>query len=247
MSLFSKLSLELKRRIIYSNVAIFAIIAIGTIGFHYLENLTWMESIYFTTATVTTVGYGDIFPKTAEGKIFTTFFILAGVGTVLYSLSLLAQALIHTEVITALGFDRKTKEMEKLSDHYIICGAGRVGREIIRSLQLENMSFVVIEKDEKKLELFELGEQQFALPADATLDKNLQVAGVERAKGLATCLPEDALNVYVVLTSRDLNKDLHIVSRAVEEQAEPKLIRAGANRVIAPNNYWWTKYVQKSY
>ena len=129
---------------------------------------------------------------------------------------------------------RKKREMEKLHDHYIVCGAGRVGRRIIRNLQKENLPFVILERDEKRTAEFEDDEGIHIINADATLEENLIQAGVKRAKGLASCLPDDADNVYVVLTARDLSKDLHIVARAVEEQAEPKLIRAGANRVVAP-------------
>jgi voltage-gated potassium channel len=214
--------------------AICTIIVCGSVGIHYFEGLNWLESVYFTTSTVTTVGYGDYVPHTRGGRIYTTFLILVGVGTVLYALSLLAQAFIQTEMLAALGTRRRTKEMEKLKDHYIICGAGRVGRRVIKTLQKEGIKYVVIELDQKKVEQIENWDRQLVLIGDATLESNLIKAGVERATGLATCLADDAANVYVVLTARDLNKKLHIVSRAVEEQAEPKLIRAGANRVVAP-------------
>lgn len=209
-------------------------IVMGAIGFRYLENLSWEDSIYFTVATLTTVGYGDIVPKTPESKKFVIFLMLFGVGTVLYALSILAQAVIQTEVFNALGIRKKTKEMEKLKDHYIICGAGQIGRQVIQSLQKDNITHVVIESDGKKFDKIEHSDNQYILLVDATLEKNLREAGVERAKGLAACLSDDASNVYVVLTARDLNKNLHIVSRATEEQTEPKLIRAGANKVVEP-------------
>ncbi len=159
--------------------------------------------------------------------------MLVGVGTVLYALTVLAQAIIQSQIIEALGIKRKTREMEKLKNHYIVCGAGRVGRRIIRNLQREKLPFVIIEKDAKKVAEFE-GENLNILIGDATHEEILNQAGVERARGLASCLADDADNVYVVLTARDISKNLHIVARAIEEQAEPKLIRAGANRVIAP-------------
>lgn len=230
----SNLSPAIKRRIVYATLAIFLMIVVGTIGFHFIENISWRESIYLATATVTTVGYGDIAPQTPLGQVFTTFFMLVGVGTVLYALSVLAQVFIQSEIFAALGIRRRTKEMENLENHYIVCGAGRVGKRIISALRKEKHPFVVIELNEEKTVKLELNGKEFVLNADATLDKNLRIAGVEKAKGLVTCLPEDASNVYVVLTARNLNRNLHIVSRAVEEQAEPKLIQAGANRVVSP-------------
>ncbi|MEZ5345154.1 MAG: potassium channel protein [Pyrinomonadaceae bacterium] len=234
MSLLENLLPDLRRRLIYAMIAIVLMLAFGTIGFHYIEDLSWSESLYFTTTTLTTVGYGDIVPQTRAGRQFTTVFVLVGVGTVLYALSVLAQAFIQDEILGTLGIRRRTKEMENLSNHYIICGAGRVGRRMIRALNRQNIPFVVIEIHRDRIEQIEESERAFVLTGDATLENNLRKAGVERARGLATCLSDDAQNVYVALTARDLNKNLHIVSRAVEEEAEPKLIRAGANRVVSP-------------
>ena len=233
MSLLPQFPTDARRRFLYAAVAIVVMIGFGSIGFHLLEGFTWNESIYIATQTVTTVGYGDITPRTMRGQLFATVFMLVGVGTVLFALTTLAQAVFQSQIVEALGIRRRTKEMEKLTNHYIVCGAGRVGRRIIRNLQKEKLPFVVIERESKKVAQFE-GENLNILIADATSEEVLNRAGVERARGLASCLADDAANVYVVLTARDMNKDLHIVARAIEEQAEPKLIRAGANRVIAP-------------
>jgi voltage-gated potassium channel len=123
--------------------------------------------------------------------------------------------------------------MSKLEDHFIICGAGRVGSHLIRTLQAAKETFVVIESDPQQMESL-MDDGIAVLVRDATLEESLLEAGVEHARGLASCLPDDADNVYVVLTARDLNPNIHIVARAAEEQAESKLIRAGANRVVAP-------------
>lgn len=212
---------------------IFVVLIIGTLGFHFIEDLPLLESAYVATQTVTTVGYGDITPTTQGGRVFSLVFMLIGVGTVLYGLTQIATYVIQSGIIDALGSRRRLREMEGLNNHYIVCGAGRVGRRIIKTLLKQELSFVVIEKDEKRLA--EFTDASFpVMIGDATLEENLLLAGVARARGLASCLPDDADNVYVVLTARGLNQDLHIVARAVEEQAEPKLIRAGASRVVAP-------------
>ena len=234
IKLLSTLSRETRGKLLNASLAILSMILIGMLGFHYIENLTWLESVYITVETVTTVGYGDIPPKSPEGRVFATLFMLFGVGTVLYALTVLAQAIIQSEIVEALGINQKMREMEKLTDHFIVCGAGRVGRRIIRNLQKQNLPFVIIERDERRTAEFVEDEGIHILTGDATLEENLIQAGAKRAKGLASCLADDAANVYVVLTARDINKNLHIVARAVEEQAEPKLIRAGANRVVAP-------------
>ncbi|HNU09410.1 MAG TPA: TrkA family potassium uptake protein, partial [Pyrinomonadaceae bacterium] len=164
---------------------------------------------------------------------FAIVFMLLGVGTVLFALTNLVQSIVDAEILEALESRRKSKQMEKLTNHFIVCGAGRVGRRIIRNLEKEGLPFVIIERDERKIADLEIVNQHF-LVGDATLEENLIQAGVANAQGLATCLADDAANVYVVLTARGLNEKMHIVARAVEEEAEPKLIRAGANRVVAP-------------
>jgi voltage-gated potassium channel len=233
MDLLSTLSAESKRHLGYAIGIIFLAIGFGTTGFMLLEGLSLLDAVYFATQTVTTVGYGDLSPKTPSGRIFAIVFMLLGVGSVLYALTAVAQAIVKAEIMTGLGKRRKIKQMEKLSNHFIVCGAGRVGKRIIETLKKDKISFVLIEKDEKKVEeLVEQGER--VVIGDATSEENLNKAGVTRAKGLVTCLPDDASNVYVVLTARGMSPNLHIVSRAVEEEAEPKLIRAGASRVVSP-------------
>jgi voltage-gated potassium channel len=211
-------------------IAVLAAIAIGTITFHLLEGWSILDSLYVTAQTVTTVGFGDLAPTTPAGRAFATVFMIFGVGIVLYALTSTVQSIVHSELFARYGHSRK---MSKLHDHFIICGAGRVGSHLIRSLRAVDGVFLVIESDQQKCEaLTELGIP--VLVRDATLEGTLLEAGVEHARGLATCLPDDADNVYVVLTARDLNPGIHIVARAAEEQAESKLIRAGANRVVAP-------------
>ena len=182
---------------------------------------------------MTTVGYGDLAPRTFYGRVFATGFMMVGVGIVLYALTSTVQTIVQSEMLFTLGQLRHSLKMSKLRDHFIICGAGRVGSHLIRGLKGGEDPFLVIESDRARVEAL-MDQGIPVLVRDATLEETLREAGVQYARGLATCLPNDADNVYVVLTARDLNPDLHIVARAAEEQAESKLIRAGANHVIAP-------------
>lgn len=208
-------------------------VATGTIVFHILEGWSIVDSLYLTAQTVTTVGFGDLAPRTVYGRLFATVFMLLSVGIVLYALTSSVQSIVQSEMLLTFGQLRRSLKMSKLRDHFIICGAGRVGSHLVRGLKATNDPFIVIESNRARVE--ELMDQGVAvLVRDATLEESLREAGVEYARGLAACLPDDADNVYVVLTARDLNPKLHIVARAAEEQAESKLIRAGANRVVAP-------------
>jgi voltage-gated potassium channel len=218
---------------LYALAALVALIFIGTVGFKLLEPLTLLDSLYLTVMTVATVGYGDVHPVSRAGRAFSIVFMLVSVATVGFLLSTAIQALVQSEIVAAYGQRRRSREISKLRNHFIICGAGRVGSRIIRELQRLEQPFIVIEREQKQVADL-IDEDVLVLVRDATLEDTLRDAGVEHARALAACLPDDADNVYVVLTARGLNNNLHIVARAVEEQAEPKLIRAGANRVIAP-------------
>ncbi|MFN2453759.1 MAG: TrkA family potassium uptake protein [Pyrinomonadaceae bacterium] len=217
-------------------VALFALtvaIASGTLGFHLLEGWAFGDSLYMTVMTITTVGYGEVHPLSGAGRFFASLFMFAGVGTVAYALSGIVQTVVQSELVATFGERRRFREMNKLRDHFIICGAGRVGSHIIREIARSGVPFVVIEQDASKVAALIDGGAN-VLVRDATLEETLRDAGVERARGLVACLAEDADNVYIALTARDLNRALYIVARAAEEQAEAKLIRAGANRVVAP-------------
>src|SRR5215217_1230083 len=232
MSLAPRLSFLLpsRARIRLVLLVVCGAITLGTVVFHLLEGWSILDSLYVTTQTLTTVGFGDLAPSTPGGRAFAIVFMMAGVGVVLYALTTTVQAIVHSELFSTYGHSRK---MSNMRDHFIICGAGRVGSHLLRSLTATNETFLVIESDSAKVEaLVDIGIP--VLARDATLEESLREAGVERARGLAACLPDDADNVYVVLTARDLNPNLHIVARAAEEQAESKLLRAGANRVVAP-------------
>jgi len=209
------------------------VLVFGTIGFKLIEGWSVSDSFYVTVQTLTTVGYGDIPPRSLAGRGFAIVVMLIGVGGVALVASTIVQSVVQSELVSAFGQRRQSKKMSKLHDHYIICGSGRVGSHLVRDLQRTNEEVVIIENDAARAADF--AQRGFhVLIGDATLEEMLRAAGVERARGLAACLPNDADNVYVVLTARDLNSQLNIVARAAEEQAEAKLVRAGANHVVAP-------------
>ncbi len=220
-------------RIRNAMIALAIAILLGTIGFSLIEGWPLSESLYVTIQTLTTVGYGDVPPRSGAGRAFAVVIMLVGVGGVALAASTIVQSVVQSELVSAFGQRRQSKKMQKLHDHYIICGSGRVGSHLIRDLQATDQSFAVIENDSQRASEF-AQRGITVLVADATLEESLREVGVDRARGLAACLPNDADNVYVVLTARDLNPNLRIVARAAEEQAEAKLLRAGANHVIAP-------------
>jgi len=214
-------------------IALGIALVFGTMGFRLIAGWSFTASFYVTVQTLTTVGYGDLPPRSFAGRGFAIIVMLIGVGGVALAASTIVQSVVQSEMVSAFGERRQSRRMSKLYDHYIICGSGRVGSHLVRDLQHAQAKFVIIENDAARAA--EFSQRGFhVLVGDATLEETLKSAGVERACGLAACLPNDADNVYVVLTSRDLNPRLHIVARAAEEQAEAKLVRAGANHVVAP-------------
>jgi voltage-gated potassium channel len=206
-------------------------ITFGTTGYMVIEGWNFLDSLFMTITTLTTVGYREVHELSTAGIIFTLILIIFGVGTVLYALSAGAKVILEGELRELFGRKRLEKKIKGIRDHYIVCGFGRMGKIICRELREEKASFVVIEKNPEELAGY---ESTLILIGDATNDDVLKEAGIERAKGLISVLSTDAENLYVVLSARGLNPSLFIVARASEEGAESKLMRAGANRVVSP-------------
>ena len=225
--------MSLLKRLAIAIMALLSILCLGTVGFHYLEGWNFPESLYATVVTLSTVGYGDFVPRSGEGMMFTVFLIIVGVGTMLYTVGLITETMIEGRLNIILGKGRLEKMIKKIQDHYIICGCGRIGRLICKELAEEKVDFVVIDNNQEVIQRIE-EEGYLHYKGDATQDKTLLAAGIKKAKGIICVLPSDAENLYVILTARELNQDIFILSRSEDEESEKRLLRAGANRVESP-------------
>ncbi len=206
---------------------------IGLFGFHLTEHWSYGKSFYVTVITVSTLGYNDILDISTAGKVLTVFIVLLGIGTAGFTVTSLAQYFISLEVHTLLGRRRMEKEIQSLKNHFIICGAGRVGRRVAKEFRMRPVPFVVVEKDPVRANRIQ-EEGVLTVVGDSTKEEVLKHAGIDRAKGLISVITSDAENVYVTLTARGLRPDMPIIARASEDEAEHKLRRAGATQVISP-------------
>jgi len=210
-----------------------AILVLGSLGFVWLERWSFFDALYMTVTTLTTVGGGEPRPLSRLGRAYNMVLILAGMGVMFYIVTSLARLVVEGEIRAALGKRKLATKIRKLKDHYIICGFGRIGEIIARSLAQAGAPLAVVDNNPDHLSrLEELGYNFVA--GDATREETLLEAGIERAKGLVAVVSTDAGNVYVTLTARSLNPGLFIVSRAEERGAEQKLLRAGADKVESP-------------
>ncbi|HWR38303.1 MAG TPA: NAD-binding protein [Patescibacteria group bacterium] len=214
--------------------ALVAVMLMGVTGFVLLEDMSLLDATYLTVATIATVGYGDVVPRTVAGKIFAMVLIIGGVGLVYYSLTMFISMIIEGGMKDVFGRQGMNRRVGRMQNHIIVCGAGRVGTNAIRRLQQENELFVVVESDQERFNLL-LEEKIPCHFGDATFDEVLLAAGLMRSKGVITALSHDADNVYVTLTAKSLNPSVHIVARAERPEAEGKLRRAGADTVIFPS------------
>ena len=217
-------------------LALLLLTLVGMTGFHYLEGWPWFDGLYMTVTTFTTIGYQEVHPLSHAGRIFNLFLIVVGVGLLFLFIGTLTQALLEFELTSFFGRRRMEREIGRLSDHYIICGAGRVGRSVARELTRRPVPFVIIEQNQEKVARVGAGEW-LTLIGDATQENVLRQAQIERARGLVAATTTDATNIYIVLTARALNPNLRILARASEEDAEKHLLTAGADSVISPYTF----------
>ncbi|WP_407308789.1 potassium channel family protein [Desulfosporosinus sp. SB140] len=223
----------LGRRIGLAFLALLFTLSFGTVGLILTEHLSLTQAFYFTVETITTVGYGDIKLKSDAGHVFSIILMLGGAGVMLYFAGLMMAFLVEGQLAGVYGRRKMNKKIEQLQDHIIVCGAGRVGRQVLYRLRKEVYPCVVIEQQEDLVQQF-IEEGYLVIHNDATQDEVLKKAGIERAKGLITALPEDSLNVFVTLTAKGLNPNVQVVARMDQLESENKLLRAGADKVISP-------------
>src|SRR5215471_8643464 len=211
----------------------FAVTAVGTLGYVVIEGWSAWDAFYMTIITITTVGYEEVHPLTHAGQAFTVAILLTGVGTFFYAFTLFMTQLSEGDWRERRQLKRLTRMLDDLHDHFIICGYGRMGEIIAREFARHNVAFVVIERSAERMhQAMEMGF--VAVEADASNEDVLRRVHIDRARGLVAAVSTDAENVYAVLSARLLKPDLFIVGRAETEDARTKLKRAGADRVISP-------------
>lgn len=223
-------------RLLQPFALLFLLMLVGIIGYNLIEGYTFMEGFYMTTISITTAGFDEVRPLSNEGRLFTIILLLTSWATFAWAIARITQFFTTGEINKFFKMRKIMKDIIELKDHVILCGFGRNGQQAARTLKNHNFRFIVIEKN---LESLEHSLPHFPslvyLEGDATDDDLLREAGIERAVALITALPDDANNVFIVLSARGLNPELQIISRVSDESAIPKLRKAGANNVIMPD------------
>ena len=224
----------LYKRLIGMFLALAGIIVTGMTGYTLLERWTPLEALYMTVITISSVGFMEVHPLTASGRIFTIFLILCGSGVLIYSVSLITAFIVEGELSDVIRRRKMNKRISALRGHIIVCGTDKTGLYVIEELVKTKKDFVVIEKDaviSKQL----MGRDILCIEGDASHYAILEQAGILNAKGFITSLSSDAENLFVVLTAKRLNPSLRVISKAVEEESEQKIRMVGADGVVTPS------------
>ena len=213
-----------------------SVILVGTLGYMALEGWSWSDSVYMTIITLTAVGYEEVHPLSNPGRAFTSFILFGGITGLGLWFAFLTSFIVELDLANVFRRRRTLKQVRRMKNHVIVCGAGRTGSQVVEELLMAGESFVVIERDPEKVrQLQEVLPDITVIEGDATVDHFLEEAGIQVARGLISCLSADTDNLFVCLSARDQRRDMEIVARAYEEQTVPKLYRAGANHVVSPN------------
>lgn len=222
------------KKIYFALIVLLLILITGTIGFRLIEGYSFINALYMTVITVSTVGFREIKELSDIGKIFTIFLIITSFGTFAYTITSISIYILDGEFNRYFRNLRTNRKVNKINNHTIVCGYGRNGKQAVAELKAHNKEYVVIEQKPEIVE--QLRESHIPyIEGDATVEKTLEKAGIERAKALISTLPNDAANLFVVLTAREMSSSLLIISRASQDNSDKKLRRAGANNVIMPD------------
>ncbi len=222
-------------RLLFPVAVVAALLAAGTVGYQLVEGWSWFDALYMTVITITTVGFQEVHPVSAGGRVFTMVLAMGGVFTAFYAGVEFIRAVVTGEILDVLGRQRMESRLEKLSGHFVVCGFGRMGRLVAEEFSSAGLPFVVVDREAKVLEGFAI-PHGIPLVGDATADDVLRRAGVDRARALVTAAASDADNLFITMSARLINERLVIVARAESEGADVKLRRAGASRVVSPYN-----------
>lgn len=223
------------------------VVVVGTVGFMILEDFPFLDALYMTIITISTVGYGEVRELHGAGQVFVILLIVSGIMVLGYTLTALGRAVVEGSIQKIVGRRRMLREIGMLQGHIIVCGHGRVGRTICEELQTEKVPFVVVDRDPTCAEALERKGYRVVV-GDATEDEVLQAAGVLRARGLVAVASRDVDNLYITLSAREMcagdNPGLHIVSRASDTRELRKIRSAGADQVISPYNIGGVRIAQ---
>ena len=223
-----------RRKFLLILILFLTVIIVGIVGYSKLLGVGIIDAFYMTVITISTVGYSEVAPMTAAAKIFSIFVIFSGLAVVGYGLTSVFSLFFEGELKDAWRKKRMETKIGRLRDHFIVCGAGDMAQTVIERFNESDCGFVIIEKNEELAEEM-MRKDYLTVHGDATHEATLETAGIKKARGIVCVLASDADNVFVVLTARQMNEKIYIVSKAVEKSAHNKLLKAGADKTISPN------------
>ena len=229
--------MEALKQIKIGIIVIFTIIILSSISMSYVEGWDFFTALYVVIVTITTVGYGDYTPKTQLGKIITTIYIICGVGTMAYTIGAISGFFIEGRFKEILKVRKMRKQLEKIEDHYIICGFGRIGKVVATKFDEADVPYVVIDIEEDRIKKYMDNYKNMTyLVGDASSDNLLLKAKIKKAKGLVAAVDSDAENAFITLTAKENNPNIFVVAKADSDSSAEKLIKAGADRAVSPYN-----------
>ncbi len=226
-------STDMIKRFVFAFFLLLMLISIGSTGYHFIMGWNALDSLYMTVITIATVGFHEVGELNEAGRIFTIFLIFGGLGIGGYAIGAIASFITEGQLVNLLRGSRMAWEITNLKNHVIVCGYGKIGKEVCERLAAVGEPFIVIDKDVNKIDEA-IAHDYLAAIGDAADDEVLLKVGIKTAKALISAISDDSANVYLVLTARTLNENLHIIARGTDELSQKKLARVGANRVVSP-------------